>query len=486
MGALHRRFIRGADRRDVVTNAASAGIARVIRRLVTALAILSLLPLPQVAFAQGEAQPTILRDAETEALFADMSRDIIRAAGLSPVNVHVVLINDESINAFTAGGQTVYIHSGLLAAAENANQVQGVIAHEIGHIADGHVVLADRAMRPALGITLLSMLVGVAAMAAGAGDAGAGIMAAGQQAAMGHYLSFSRNQESTADASAATYLAAAHISGRGFLSFFHVLRNEEYSAGTENIDPYAQTHPLSSERIATLTATLQASPYWDATPDPALQVRFLRVKAKLMGYVAEYQQTLRRYPETDRSVYAHYARAYAWHKAGYPDRADAESLALLAADPRDPYFQEIRGQILLEGGHPVEALVPLRAATQGSRNSPLIATTFGHALIATEDAANYPEAIRVLRTAVARDNDNPFGWLELGTAYERTGDEPRAMLATAERASMTGDMRTASVAARGALGGLPANSADWIRAQDIAMAAQNEMNDHPNQYRNRR
>ena len=465
--------------------AATQGFRATLRRALTLLAIVSLLPFPQVAFAQ-DAQPTILRDAETEALFADMSRDIIRAAGLSPANVKVVLINDDSINAFTAGGQTVYIHSGLIEAAENANQLQGVVAHEIGHIADGHVVLAERAMRPALGITLLSMVIGIAAMAAGAGDAGAGIMAAGQQAAMGHYLSFSRNQEATADASAATYLQAAHISGRGFLSFFHVLRNEEYSVGTQNIDPYAQTHPLSSDRIATLTQTLQASPYWGATPDPVLQVRFLRIKAKLMGYVADYQRTLRQYPESDNSIYAHYARAYAWHKAGYPDRADAESLALIAADPHDPYFQEIRGQILLEAGHPADALVPLRAATDGSRSNPLIATTFGHALIATEDAANYPEAIRVLRTAVARDNDNPFAWLELGTAYERTGDEPRAMLATAERASMTNDVRTASQAARAALVGLPTGSADWIRAQDIAMTTQNEMNDHPDQYRHRR
>ena len=188
-----------------VIRAATQRFRATLRRALTLLAIMSLLPFPQVAFAQ-EAQPTILRDAETEALFADMSRDIIRAAGLSPANVKVVLINDDSINAFTAGGQTVYIHSGLIEAAENVNQLQGVVAHEIGHIADGHVVLAERAMRPALGITLLSMVIGIAAMAAGAGDAGAGIMAAGQQAAMGHYLSFSRNQEATADASAATYL----------------------------------------------------------------------------------------------------------------------------------------------------------------------------------------------------------------------------------------------------------------------------------------
>jgi predicted Zn-dependent protease len=183
--------------------------------------------------------------------------------------------------------------------------------------------------------------------------------------------------------------------------------------------------------------------------------------------------TLQAYPASDQSIYAHYARAYAYHKAGYPDKADAESLALVRTRPDDPYFQEVRGQILLEAGKPQDALAPLRAATEGSRYSPLIATTYGHALIATEDAANYGEATRVLRTAVSRDDANPFAWYQLGTVYERTGDTARAALATAERASMVGDSRTAAVSARYALASLPPNTSDWIRAQDIAMTSAN-------------
>jgi predicted Zn-dependent protease len=243
---------------------------------------------------------------------------------------------------------------------------------------------------------------------------------------------------------------------------------------------------LSGERVATLTADVISSPAYNKVPDPTLDERLKRVKAKLMGYVAPYDQTLRAYPDTDQSIYGHYARAYAWHKAGYPDRADAEANALVKADPNDPYFLEIKGQILLEAGKPAEALAPLRAATEKSRNAPLIATTFGHALIATENKANYPEAITVLRSAVARDDDNPFAWYQLGTVYELTGDEPRAMLATAETASLNGDVRTAAYAARNAMAGLPPNSRDWIRAQDIAMTSQNEMDDNPDKYKRRR
>jgi predicted Zn-dependent protease len=437
-----------------------------------------------ISAAPAQAQ-SILRDAETEAMFSDMSVPLVKAAGLSPRDVKVVLINDESINAFVAGGQTVYVHSGLLQAAVNANQVQGVIAHELGHIAAGHVVLADNGIKPAMHITLLSMVLGLAAVAAGAGEAGAGIMALGQSAGMAKYLSFSRTQENSADAAGARFLNAAGVTGKGMLSFFSTLQQQEYRYGVENIDPFMQTHPLSGERIANLTAVLKASPTWDKPSDPAIEERFRRVKAKLEGYVMSSDRTLKDFPESDASIYAHYARAYAWHKAGYPDKADAESLALIKAKPDDPYFQEIRGQILLEAGRPADAIPPLRAATEGSRNNPLIATTFGHALIATENKANYPEAIRVLRVAVGRDDENPFAWYQLGTAYELTGDTPRAALATAERASMEGDHRTAAQSARYALANLPANTSDWIRAQDIAMAAQNDMDDNPKKYKKR-
>ncbi len=442
-----------------------------MRKVIAAFALLLL------AVAQPAQAQSLLRDAETEALFADMSKPLIIAAGLSPKDVKIVLLQDSSINAFVAGGQTVYIHSGLIEAADSANQVQGVIAHELGHIADGHVVLQDAGVKPALAIMLLSVVLGAAAIAAGSGEGGAGIIAAGQQAAQGKYLSFTRTQEATADASGARFLDSAGISGKGFLEFFKKLQNEEFRYGYNQIDPYAQTHPLSGERIANLTATVQASASWKKPPDPTLEERFKRVRAKLEGYLEEPARTLRDYPLSDHSIYAHYARAYAYHKSAYPEKADAETLALIQAYPHDPYFLEIRGQILLEAGKPVDALVPLREATQVSGYQPLIATTFGHALIATEDKANYAEAEKVLRQAVARDDDNPFAWYQLGTVYELKGDQARALLATAERASLVGDQKTAAYSARGAMQALPPNSVDWIRAQDIALAAQNELDD---------
>lgn len=428
-----------------------------------------------VASVQQAAAQSILRDAETEALFADMSKDIIRAAGLEPRHVQIVLINDKEINAFVAGGQIVYIHSGLVMAAKNANQVQGVIAHELGHVVGGHVIRINDGVKAATSISILSLLLGAAAIAAGAGDAGAGIMAAGQQAAMGKFLAFSRTQESSADAAGASYLSKAGISGKGMIAFFKTLQNVEFRYAIPQEDSYGRTHPLTGERIAALQGALQQDPAWNAPPNADIEARFQRVKAKLMGFVTEPSQTLHTYPLTDHSVPARYARAYAWHRSAYPDKALEEADALLRVVPQDPYFLELKGQILLESGRPKEALPVLRQANQLSLSQPLIAALFGHALIATEDKVNLDEATRVLKASVSKDNENPFAWYQLGMVYERQGDLARAQLATAERYSLEGQANLALRSAEAAMTGIPQGTPDWIRAQDIAMAARGEL-----------
>ncbi|MEQ1547511.1 MAG: M48 family metalloprotease [Chakrabartia sp.] len=418
---------------------------------------------------------SILRDAETEALFADMSAPLISAAGLDPKNVKIILINDKEINAFVAGGQVVYVHSGLIATSDNANQVQGVIAHELGHVAGGHVIRFNEGIKVATGITLLSLVLGVAAIAAGAGDAGAGIIAAGQQAALGKFLAFTRTQESSADAAGASYLAKAGISGRGSIAFFKKLQNIEFRYAIPQEDSYNRTHPLSGERIAVLLERYQIDPAWNAQTDPALEARFQRVKAKLKGFVAEPRQTLIDYPEKDKSIPGHYARAYAWHRSAYPDKALYEVNSLLSLKPHDPYFLELKGQILLESGKPTDALPLLREAVSETNAQPLIASLFGHALIATEDKANYAEATRILKAAVAKDNENPFAWYQLGVVYEQSGDRPRAALATAERYHLEGRSKLALLHSEEALRGITKGSADWIRAEDIAMVSRTEV-----------
>ncbi|GGE93824.1 M48 family metalloprotease [Sphingomonas prati] len=425
---------------------------------------------------QPVAAQSILRDAETEAFLNDIAQPIGVAAGLRKGALQVVLLGDPSINAFVAGGQIVYIHSGLIMAADNAAEVQGVIAHEVGHIAGGHIIRGGEMAKAAGGISILSLIVGVAAMAAGAGSAGMAAMAAGQQAAMGRYLSFSRAQESSADAAGSGFLRTAHLSGKGMLSFFGKLRQEEYrySSSYQKTDPFQQTHPMSAERQATLQNDITTSPYFNVPTDPVLEARFQRIKGKLFGFTQDPPVTMAKYPETNQTAQARYARAYAWHRGAYPDRAVMEIDKLVASAPHDPYYLEQKGQILLESGRPKEAIAPLREAVAERPDQPLIAATLGHALIATEDPANLAEAKRVLRVAVQRDDQNPFAWYQLGIIYAGEGDTARAMLASAERYSLQGQTRLAMQNADAALKGIPPGTPDYIRAQDIAMASRGE------------
>lgn len=417
----------------------------------------------------------MLRDAETEALFRDASAPIFKAAGFNPKAIDLVLLNDGSINAFVAGGQAIYIHSGLISAADNVNELQGVIAHELGHITGGHIIRYNEGLKPATGITVLSLLLGGLAAAAGSPDAALGVFMAGQQAALGKFLAFSRAQESSADAAGAKFLSDAGISGRGSIEFFKKLQNQEFRYGynaSRNPDAeFYSTHPMTSDRLTTLQDVYEKDPAWNTPPPAELQARFQRVKAKLNGYLAEPQDTLRAYPDYMTDIPARYARAYAFHKEAYVDKALAETRALIASDPDNPYFLELEGQILLESGRPADAVAPLRKATQLTGNEPLIATTFGHALIATEDKDNFAEAEKVLKTSAARDRDNPFTWYQLGVVYEAKGDIPRARLASAEQQLMNMRLAEAVRSAEAAEAALPKGTPDWLRAQDIAMSA---------------
>jgi predicted Zn-dependent protease len=458
--------------------------------------------------AAAQSGPTILRDAETEALLQELMDPLTEAAGMPRGSVDVVLVSDPSINAFVSGGQRIYIHSGLINAADTANEVQGVLAHELGHITGGHVIGIYDAYGKAAKISLLSTLIGVAAALAGAGEAAMGAMALGQQVALGTFLGFSRTQEASADAAAVNYLKCSGISGRGVVSFFRKLQNQEFRYGYSQSDEagFMRTHPLTGDRISRLEADLQSDPAWggpeadlvariEVPPSPAIVVsaprtncagvapgptadlesRFQLAKAKLYGYLAQPKDTLRAYPTTMTAAPARYARAYAYHKDARIDQALAETEALIASDPGNPYFLELKGQILLESGRPDEALASLRRAVELSGNAPLIAGTFGHALLATEERSHLSEAEQVLRAAVARDRENPFAWYQLGMVYGATGDEPRARLASAEQQIMSGRPREALQNAEAAEQSLPRGSADWIRAGDVALQARAEL-----------
>lgn len=416
--------------------------------------------------SQSVSAQSLLRDAETEVFLKRAFRPIFEAANLTPESVHIYLIHDNSLNAFVMGGQNIFIHSGLLLAADDINQLLGVVAHESGHIAGGHLRRRDETASSSSMMSIVSMVLGAAAIAVGGGDAGMGIIMAGQSMAQSTYLKYSRIQESNADQAGASYLEKSGISGRGLIEFFEKLRHEEIMRHIKQ-NPYVRTHPLNRDRMMSLEGVVMDSPYNATPPNAELNAEFLRIKGKLYGYSNKSAITLAKFPVTDTSPQAQYARVYAYHKSLEWDAALAEIESMKKKEPNNSYLYEIQGQILVENQRVNEALVPLRRAVVLNPQETLILTALGQALVALEDAQYLDEARKHLELATALDSENTFGWYNLAIVYTRLKEPALASLATAERYNVMRNGHMAAMHATMAMDGLKEYTPKWVRAQDI-------------------
>ena len=450
---------------------------------MSALALAAAVALHGPGIGVARAQ-SLLSDAETEKFLRDVNRAVLEAAGITPESVNYYIVADDNLNAFVALGQNIFVHTGLFTQTDNVGQVIGVMAHETGHIAGGHIArMSDGATAPTA-ISLISMVLGVAALAAGAGDAGMGIIAGGQQAAQRAFLSYSRVQEASADQAGAAYLEEIGQSGRGMLETFRKFSTQEYLIGIPQ-DPYVRSHPLSGDRVARLERIVTSSPYYDKPFDPAFEIAYERIKAKIRGFMDKPETTLSRFPASNQSVPARYARAYAYHKAVKIDEALAEIDSLIVEQPKDPFFLELKGQLLLENGRVRTALDPLRTAVDLAPDEPQIRTLLGRALVATEDQALTDEAIEQLKLAAHQDPGSPFTWHQLGVAYHNRGDEGMASLASAERAALSGDFMALMGNAKRASEILETGTPAWLRAQDLLVLAESRRGDFERAQRRR-
>lgn len=425
------------------------------------------------AAAQGVA---IIRDTEIEETVRAYSDPLIRAAELKPEDVRITLVQDRTVNAFVTGGQRMFLHTGFLMAAKSPNQVKGVLAHEIGHISGGHLARSAEAMQRSLGPALISIGLGLIAIAAGAPDAGAALISGSQQFALANFIRHTQVQESAADQAAVTFLDRSGRSARGLLEFFENYRAQEVLSEPRRMS-YFRTHPLSSDRIEALRARVQAAPNRDAPDTPEDLERFRRMQAKLIGYLEPTVVTLRRYPETDTSIPARYARAIAYMRVPDFGAAYREAQALVADEPANPYFRELLGELLMDHGRVADSLPHHRRALELKPDSTLLQINLGRALVATERADEVAEAIRLLTDAAAKEPNNPALHSVLARAYGLTGETALAQLATAESAFARGDFIQAQMFARRARDGLAEGEASWRRASDIALAAEAQMRD---------
>ena len=429
------------------------------------------------AHAQPRRQygPPIVRDAEIEQLLREYSQPLLKAAGLAQQNIQVVIINQRSFNAFVADGRRIFINAGAIMEANTPNQVIGVLAHETGHIAGGHLSRLRDELRTATTASIIAMILGGAAVVAGArsgssgggGQAGMAALSAPQAAIQNSLLAYVRSQEDAADRAGVRYLTATGQSAKGMAETFKRLADQILYA-SQQIDPYMQSHPLPAERVRALEGLARSSPHWDKTDSPAMQARHELARAKLYGFIDPRDGVGRRYPISDNSVAARYARAIAAYRFGNVPGAIQQIDALIQLQPQNPYFHELKGQALLEAGRPADAIAPLRRAVQLAPNPSLIQIMLGQALLATNNKAYADEAVTLLEAASRREPESPEAFEQIALAYGRKGDLARADLASAQASFARGDLKTARALAGRAKSRFPVGSPGWVRADDIA------------------
>ncbi len=437
-----------------------------LRRFLTTTS--AAVALAVVSWSSAAAQG-LLRDVEIEQFLDDYSRPVFRAAGLPADEIQILLIGDQSFNAF-AGGLVMGVNSGLITISDTPSQIQGVIAHEAGHIAGGHTARSDEAMSAATRPMLLSLVLAAGAIAAGAPDAGIGILGLGQTVGIANALKYSRGQESSADQAALTYLEAIGRSGGGLIESFQKLRNEQLIHG-QRVNPYMQSHPLAVQRISALEERAKASPYFEIKDSPEEIERLRLIQAKIRGFMQDANSTLRQYPLSDQSDAAHYARAVAYYRSTDIDRALKEIDGLLAKHPQNPYYNELKGQMLFEFGRIADAIEPHRRSVELAPGKALLLINYGRALAATEDADKLSAAVKELKAALLLEPDNSFGWFELARAYGSLGREPLANLAMAESRYHEGAKPDAAQFAIRARASFAKGTPEWRQATDIIVAS---------------
>jgi predicted Zn-dependent protease len=424
--------------------------------------------------AQAQKGLPVIRDAETEQLLKEYTQPILRVAGLTKQNIQVVIINDRAFNAFVADGRRIFVNGGALLEAETPNQVIGVLAHETGHIAGGHLARLREQLAAASTQSILAMILGVGAMVAGSRSGNSGLSQGGMAAMTGpgaaiqnSLFAYLRAQEDQADRAGVKFLTASGQSAKGMYETFKRLADQMLYQ-TAYLNPYLQSHPLPAERVAALEGLAKASPYWNTKDSPALQARHDLMRAKLYGFLERPDAVARRYPPSDSSLAAHYARAISALRFADSRVAQAQIDALIHAQPQNPYFHELKGQMLLEAGRPAEAIAPLRQAVQLAPNPALIQIMLGQALVATHDRAHLNEAVSILQAALIREPESSDGFSQLAMAYGQKNDFAHADLASAQAAFARGDVKTAREIATRAKTRFPIGSPGWVKADDLA------------------
>lgn len=431
-----------------------------IRTLIAALAGLTL--------ALNAAAQSLIRDAEIETTLREWSNPIFEAAGLTPDDVKLFIINDPSINAFVANGQHVHINSGLIIKADSPGQIKGVIAHETCHIACGHSVTRQRAAQTAMRPALVSIGLGILAIAAGEGGAGAALIGSSQKFAALNFFIHTRAEEATADAAAVEYLTSIGESPAGLVEFFENFRYQEVMSDSRR-EPFFRAHPLAADRIRAVRQLAEDSGMMDVPASERSLKQYRRMRAKLIGFLETPNKVSREYPQSDQSIPARYARAIAALRVSDIQLALTETESLIKDEPDNPYFYELKGQILFESGHAAESVAPHQRSNDLLPGNTLLLVNLARSLNARAAPGDLKKAENALRDALIADPENGFAWAQLAITLDKQDRRPEAQLATAEAAYSVGDIVRANMFAGRAIQDLPKGTPVYRRADDILL-----------------
>ena len=453
-------------------SAPNAALLRWARTGLGALALTSFLVSPGVGVrAQGEYfAPSIVRDTEIEEILHNEMDPVFAAANIDPKRVELYVVQDPEVNAETGSGYHMVVTSALIFQTQNPNQLEGVLAHETGHMERGDVAREGEATKGVLGPTIIGLGLGILAALAGAPDAAAGLIYSGGYFGQLNGLAFQRDDESRADQAAVTYLEKAGYSSEGIVDFFNYFRNEEEFSDVKKY-PFWVTHPLTDERLEALAQRAKAQAHWGAKDTPEAIAEYEIMKAKLKAFINRPFQTYIDYPDSDKSFPARYARAIADYRELETDKALKEIDALIAERPDDPYLYELKGQTLMESSKSQDAEAPLRRAVELKPDAPLLRLLLGQDLMAENDPKKVEDAIVDFNRSLVNEPDDPIVWQYLAEAYDAKGEEGLARLATAEQNFHLGQMKDARGFAIRARQFLRKGTPEWQRATDIVLTS---------------
>jgi len=419
------------------------------------------------AAAQRKA-PTIIRDTEIENILREWAAPLYQVANIGPNTVNIIIVQDNALNAFVAGGANIFLYTGLIESTDTPGELLGVMAHELGHVTGGHLIAGRDAMERASYESMLGTIIGVgAAILSGQGGAAGAIGGGASSMAAARYLSHSRVVESSADQAALTYLEDAKMTPDGLVSFMEKLESEELLPASRQSE-YVRTHPLTSNRINALRRRAESSPYKDKAFAPSWMEQHARMKAKLIAFISP-GRVAWEYDDRDKSIAAEYARTIAHYRENRVQEAIESINELIAAEPDNPYFHELKGQMLVEFGRVNEGLPAYERAVEIAPDAALIRIALAHGLIESRgnEAIKLEEAIEHLNRALKGEPRSTRAYRLLATAHGRLGREDIAKLYLAEEALLQRRFSYAKMQANAALQSFPENSREWLKAKDI-------------------